>query len=330
MRQAANSNGEAARASCDLGAPNSPKRRFVAAIMLIHTADEMLADGNVDGGLNAYQRAIEICPPGIERADFRLVFASHLFDQGLAEPAVIEAGYALAESCSHPNEAYRYQSFGLAALGRYSDAKRALGAAADAGEDAAFAAQYRLVLELADTGLPAALAVGEMPRNLADTSDEYRCRLALMRAELHRLDGNRAALAACLDLALAEDDEPGTELALWLGMLDGYLGRDAPREAIAAAFAAAPEEWPSQAWAYLQGKADESGLNAALDKLSVTRRAENRAIVDRFRGLMLEREGRISDAVAAYRRVLSEPHVRWCADWHIATLDLARLQGAIP
>ena len=62
MRQAANNNGEAARASCDLGAPNSPKRRFVAAIMLIHTADEMLADGNVDGGLNAYQRAIEPTP----------------------------------------------------------------------------------------------------------------------------------------------------------------------------------------------------------------------------------------------------------------------------
>ncbi|WP_374384422.1 hypothetical protein [Dongia sp.] len=331
MRRPANNNGEevGAGSSCNLGAPNSPKRRFLAAAMMIHTADEMFADGNVGGALQAYQQAIGICPPCRARADFRLLFASHLFDAGFVIPAVAEAEGALLEDCSYHNEAHRYRSFALAAQGRYGEARQALAAAADAGEDAAFAAQYALVLALADAGLGPTLALAETSRDLAESSAEYRCRLALMRAELHRLDGNRAALAACLDLALAEDGEPGPELALWLGMLDRYLGRTTPRDAVLAAFAAAPEEWPSLAWLYLQEAADGTDLAAALGQLSITRRAENRAIVDRFQGLMQEMQGNRQEAAAAYRRVCTEPHVRWCADWHIAMQDLARLEISV-
>jgi tetratricopeptide (TPR) repeat protein len=333
MRQAANSNGEdvAAGQSCDLGAPHSAKRRFITAVMTVHAADGMLADGDIGGAIHAYRRAIDICPPCDERGSFQILLGTILFDIGNAAAAATEFRASLAGGCAYPYEAQRRLSFALAAQGQYGAALTAMTAAGEGGEDIAFAAQYRLILILAEQGLAAALqfaddAFGGLDGSLA----EYRCRFALLRAELHRLNGNRAAAMASLDLAAAMAAEDGltAELALWLGVLDRYFGRAAPRADVDAAFAAEPKEWASLAWRQFTGDGSAApSLVDAFTAMSITRRAENQAIIDRLQGLLLEAGGDIASARAAYQRVLTDPHVRWSADWHIAELDVAHAKG---
>ncbi|MBI2255171.1 MAG: hypothetical protein HYU58_11175 [Proteobacteria bacterium] len=330
MRQAANSNGEDTRAgqSCDLGAPHSAKRRFISAVMTAHAAEEMAEGGDIDGALHAYRRAIEMCPPCDERGNFQIVLGSLLFDIGDAATAEAEFRAALAGGCTYPYEAERRLSFARAAQGQYEPAGIAMTAAGKGGEDAAFVAQYTLILVLAAKGLAAALAWAEAAQGLNAAQAEYRCRLFLLRAELYRLSGNRAAALANLDLAAAMAGEDGltAELALWLAALDRHFGRKDPRADVEAAFAAETTEWASLAWRQLSG--DTAAAKALVDAfaaMSITRRAENQAIIDRLQGLLFEAAGDLPAAGAAYRRALTDPHIRWCADWHIAALDVARL-----
>lgn len=330
MRQAANSNGEdlAAGRSCDLGAPQSAKRRFITAVMTVHAAEEMVAGGDVGGALHAYRRAIEICPPSEERGSFRVVLGTLLFDLGEANAAEAAFRTAAIEGCAYPYEAQRRLSFALAAQAQYGAARMAMAAAGEGGEDAAFVAQYQLILILAEQGLVEALRFAEGPSDLDGAQAEYLCRFALLRAELYRLDDNRAAALASLDLAAAMAAEDGltAELALWLAVLDRHVGRATTRADIDAAFAAEPAEWPSLAWRQLNGDtAAAAPLVEAFAAMSITRRAENQAIIDRLRGLLLEAAGDVEASRAAYSRVVADPHVRWCADWHIAALDVARL-----
>ena len=329
MRQAANSNGEgiAAGPSCDLGAPQSAKRRFITAVMTVHAAEEMAASGDIGGALHAYRRAIEICPPCEERGSFRVVLGTLLFDLGEANAAEAEFRTAAMTGCAYPYEAQRRQSFALAAQGHYASAATAMTAAGVGGEDAAFVAQYQLILILAEQGLEAALRFAENPPDLGGAQAEYLCRFALLRAELYRLAGNRAAAMASLDLAAAMAAEDGltAELGLWLAVLDRHVGRAVTRADVAAAFAAEPNEWPSLAWRQLSGDAAVTApLVDAFAAMSITRRAENQAIIDRMRGLLAESAGDVEASRTAYQRVLTDPHVRWCADWHIAALDVAR------
>jgi tetratricopeptide (TPR) repeat protein len=328
MREAANSNGEdvAAGQGCNLGAPHSAKRRFITAVMTVHAADGMLVDGDIGGAIQAYRRAIDICPPCDERGSFQVLLGTILFDIGDAVAAETEFRASLAGGCAYPYEAQRRLSFALAAQGQYSAALEAMIAAGGAGEDIAFAAQYRLTLILADRGLASALQFADHAPGLEGGEAEYRCRFALLRAELHRLDGNRAAAMASLDLAAAMAAEDGltAELALWLGLLDQYFGRAVPRADVDAAFAAEPADWSSLAWRQFQGDATATTpLVDAFAAMSITRRAENQAIIDRLRGLISEADGDLAAAHAAYSRVLTDPHVRWCVDWHIAALDAA-------
>jgi len=330
MPQAANNNGEdlALGQACDLGAPHSAKRRFVTAVMTVHAAEEMAADGDIGGALHAYRRAIEVCPPCDERGNFQLVLGALHFDIGDSEAAVTAFRAALAGGCTYPYEAQRRLSFALAAQGQYAAARVAIDAAGAGGEDPAFVAQYQLILILAERGLAAALQFAEGARDLDAAQAEYRCRFALLRAELYRLNGNRAAALASLDLAavMAAEDGLTAELALWLGVLDRYVGKPSLRPDIGAAFAAEPEEWPSLAWRQLNGDAAAaSPLIHAFAAMSMTRRAENQAIISRLQGLLLEAAGDRAAARAAHDRARSNPHVRWCADWHIAALDGARL-----
>lgn len=331
MRQAANSNGEdVAAGSCDLGAPQSAKRRFITAVMTVHAADGMAADGDIGGALQAYRHAIDICPPSEERGNFQVVLGTLLFDIGDAAAAEAAFRASLVGGCAYPYEAQRRLSFALAAQGQYVSALAAMAAAGEGGEDIAFAVQYRLILTLAAQDLEAALRFAEGTPDLDGTQAEYRCRFALLRAELHRLNGNRAAAMASLDLAAAMAAEDGltAELALWLGVLDRHFGRATPRADVDAAFAAEPKEWASLAWRQLTGDGSAApSLVDAFTAMSITRRAENQAIIDRLQGLLLEAGGDIASARAAYQRVLTDPHVRWCADWHIAELDVARLSA---
>jgi len=330
MQRAANNNGEeiAAGRSCDLGAPHSAKRRFIAAVMTVHAAEEMAADGNIEGALAGYRQAIEVCPPCDERGNFQIVLGSLLFDIGDAAAAATEFRAALAGGRTYPYEAERRLSFALGALGQYGAARTAMERAGGGGEDAAFVAQYRLILTLAEEGPTAALTLAEDTSDVDGAQAEYRCRFALLRAELNRLDGNRAAAMASLDFAAAMTAEDGltAELALWLAVLDRHFGRAVLRADVGAAFAAEPAEWASLAWRQLNG--DTTAATPLLDAfaaMSITRRAENQAIIDRLRGLLFEAAGDLAAADAAYRRTLTDTHVRWCADWHIAALDLARL-----
>jgi tetratricopeptide (TPR) repeat protein len=330
MQRAANSNGEdvAAGQACDLGAPHSAKRRFVAAVMTVHAAEEMAADGNIAGALSGYRHAIGVCPPGDERGDFQIVLGSLLFDIGDAEAAAAEFRAALAGGCTYPYEAQRRLSFALAVQGQYAPAQLAIDAAGEGGEDPAFVAQYRVILTLAEQGLVAALRFAEKAPDLDGAQAEYRCRFALLRAELYRLDGNRAAAMASLDLAavMAAEDGLTPELALWLGVLDRHFGKPSVRPDIDAAFAAEPEEWSSLAWRQFNGDAAvASPMTDFFAAMSVTRRAENQAIIDRLQGLLQEAKGDLSAARAAHDRARTNPHVRWCADWHLAALDAERL-----
>jgi tetratricopeptide (TPR) repeat protein len=327
MQRAANSNGEdmATGQSCDLG---SAKRRFVVAVMTVHAAEEMVANGDMGGALQAYRRAIEICPAGDERGNFQLVLGALLFDIGDAEAAAAEFRAALAGGCTYPYEAQRRLSFALAAQGQYAAARVAIDAAGAGGEDPAFVVQYQLILMLAENGLEAALQFAEVAPDLENAQAEYRCRFALLRAELYRLNGNRAAASASLDLAAAMAAEDGltAELALWLGVLDRHVGKFSVRPDIAAAFAAEPEEWPSLAWRQFNGDvAAAAPIVDAFAAMSVTRRAENQAIIDRLQGLLLEATGDLSAACAAHDRARANQHVRWCGEWHLAALDVARL-----
>lgn len=332
MQWVVNGNSKAIKrgGSCDLGAPHSAKRRFIAAVMTIHTADDMLQSGDTAGAIQSYRQAIEICPPCDERGSFQVMLGTLLFDSGDAAAAEMAFCAAVTDGCAYPFEAHRRLSFALAAQGRYAAARDAIDAAGVNGEDMAFVEQYRLILALAQDGLTAALQSAQKARDLSRTSAAYRCRFALLQAELQRLDGNRAAAMASLDLAAATVAEEGltVELALWLAALDQYFGRLEPRVDVdvAAAFAAEPEEWPSLVWRQLEGEmAVALPIAAAFARMSITRRAENQAIIDRFQGLRHEARGEIGAAKAAYQRALVEPHVRWCAEWHIAKLDTTRL-----
>ena len=327
MARAANSNGEAAE-SCGLGRASAEQRRFIAAIMTISAADDMLEQGDRAGAITAYRKAIDICPPCHERGGFQILLAIIHFEDGELDAAAAALHAACADGCTYPHEALRYLGFVHAAKGAYATAIAAMTEALASGEDAAFAAQALMIFDLAEGGVAVALQRAEL--DLAGSKPEYHCRYALLRAELHRLDGNRAAALASLDLAatMARDDGLSVELALWLAVLDQYLGRANMRPDIGAAFAAEPDAWPALAWKILQGAGTRADLEAMLQKLPWTQRAENLAIFDRLQGLLAEKAGDLETARASFRRAQTEPHTRWCADYHIAGQDLARLQAA--
>ncbi|WP_374654435.1 tetratricopeptide repeat protein [Dongia sp.] len=302
------------------------QRRFIAAIMTVSAADDMLEEGDRAGAITAYRKAIDVCPPCDERGSFQVLLGTILFEEGDVDAAA-EAFHAAAENgCSYPEEALRRLSFARAAKGDYAAAIAAMTGALAAGEDAAFAAQALMSFDLALGGVSVAMQRAEL--DLTGSNAEYHCRYALLRAELHRLDGNRAAALASLDLAatLARDDGLTAELALWLAVLDRYFGRTQPRPDIGAAFAAETESWPAIAWNILQGAGGRADLETALGKLPWTQRAENLAIFDRLQGLLAEREGDYDRARDAFRRAQAEPHTRWCADYHLAGEALRKLK----
>ncbi len=327
MARAANSNGEAAE-SCGLGRASPDQRRFIAAVMTVSAADDMLEQGDRAGAITAYRKAIEICPPCNERGSFQILLAIIHFENGEVDAAAEALRAACAHGCIYPHEALRYLGFVHAAKGEYETATAAMTEALASGEDAAFAAQALMIFDLAQGGVGAALQRAEF--DLVGSKPEYLCRHALLRAELHRLDGNRAAAQASLDLAatMARDDGLSVELALWLAVLDQSFGRALMRADIGAAFAAEPDSWPALAWKILQGEAARADLEAMLQNLPWTQRAENLAIFDRLQGLLAEKAGDLAMAQTCYRRAQTEPHTRWCADYHIAGRDLARLQAA--
>lgn len=327
MARAANSNGEAAE-SCGLGRASPDQRRFIAAIMTISAADDMLEQGDRAGAITAYRKAIEICPPCNERGGFQILLAIIHFEDGEVDAAAEALRAACAHGCTYPHEALRYLGFVHAVKGDYTSAVAAMTEALETGEDPAFATQALMIFDLARSGVGAALQRAEL--DLAGSKPEYHCRYALLRAELHRLDGNRAAALASLDLAasLARDDGLSVELALWLGVLDQYFGRAQMRPDIGAAFAAEPGSWPALAWKILQGQGARADLEAALQKLTWTQRAENLAIFDRLQGLLAEKAGDLDMARACYRRAQTEPHTRWCADYHLAGAALQKLRVA--
>lgn len=324
----ANSNGEgdfigSAASKIDKNA----QRRFVAAVMAISTADEMLADGEVDAGIAAYRKAIEICPPCRERGDFQLLLGGILFEQGDAAGAVTEYRAALGAGCRYPNEALRRLALAYAAEGDFSAARSAMMDALQAGEDVAFGTQALAIFDLAHRGVDAALRTAEPDPAFSSAQAEYRCRLALVRAELQRLAGNRSAALADLELAAetAKQEALEVELALWLAALDRHFGRTGLRPDVAAAFAAEPDHWAGLAWKILSGDGIRDALVRRLGNLTWAQRAENLAIFDRFAGLAAAAAGDIAVARAAFAAASSVPHTQWCIDYHLARIGLERL-----
>lgn len=333
---AANDNGEGPGDVCGFFASTASRtdkgaqRRFIAAVMAISTADEMLADGDVASGIAAYRKAIDLCPPCLERGNFQLLLGGILFEQGDAAGAATEIRTALSQGCRYPYEASRRLAFAHAVLGDFGAATAAMAEAREAGEDIAYATQALAIFELAQHGLAAALRVAEPDPAQADSQAEYRCRLALVRAELHRLAGNRSAALADLELAAetAKQEALEIELALWLAMLDRHFGRAGVRPDVEAAFAAEPDHWVTLAWKILSGDGSRDDLVRRLAKAAWTLRAENLAIFDRFAGLQAEAAGDLAAARASYAAAREVPHTRWCIDYHLAGLALA--QGSVP
>lgn len=338
--KAANNNGDADLiiqpddidgTGCIAGKPGSAQRRFVVAVMAISTADEMLADGDIGGGIIAYRKAIEICPPCPQRADFQLLLGGILFEQGDPAAAAIEIQAALAAGCTYPYEGQRRLAFAHAAQGDFTAARQAMTQALEAGEDEAFARQAMVTFELAAGGVDAALEVAAMYPAATDAQAEYRCRLALARAELQRLAGNIAAALAEIELAaeLARQDALDAELALWFAALDRHFGptesRPELRPDVAAAFAAEPNHWATLAWKILCGHGARADLEQRLEGMVGTQRAENLAIFDRLTGLAAEDSGDIPAARAAYQSACAVPFTQWCIDYHLAGIALQRL-----
>lgn len=313
--------------ACGLARGDGASRRFIASVMTISTADDMLADGDVDGGIAAYRKAIEICPPCAERADFQLLLGSILFEQGDAAAAATELRTGYEGGCTYGNEALRRLAFAYAAQGDFTAARQEMAEALEAGEDPAFVIQAQIIFALAVGGLEEALAVATSPADLGNAQTEYRCRLALARAELHRLAGNRAATLAELELVaeLARQDALDAEQALWLAVLDRHFGRTESRPCAAAAFAAEPGHWAALAWKILGGDGVRADLEHHLQNMTWTTRAETLAIFDRFTGLAAEAAGNIAAARAAYERARAVPFTQWCIDYHLAGMALQRL-----
>jgi hypothetical protein len=188
-----------------------------------------------------------------------------------------------------------------------------------------------MIYDLALHGLDAALQTAEPSPKLAGAQTEYRCRLALVRAELQRLAGNRAAALSNLELAVetAREDALEIELALWLAVLDRHFGRAGLRPEIAAAFAAQPDHWAYLAWKILTGDGTREDLVHHLDKMAPTLQAENLAIFDRFAGLQAEAAGDLDTARASFTAARKVLHTQWCIDYHLAGIGLQRL-GSIP
>jgi hypothetical protein len=336
IMQAANNNGDADLivqpgdadgTVCVVGRPGSAQRRFVVAVMAISTADEMLADGDIGGGIIAYRKAIDICPPCPQRADFQLLLGGILFEQGDAAAAAIEIQAALAAGCTYPYEAQRRLAFAYAAQGDFTAARVAMTQSLEAGEDEAFARQAMVTFDLASGGVEAALQMAATYPTGTDAQAEYRCRLALARAELQRLAGNIPAALAEIELAaeLARQDALDAELALWFAALDRHFGLKELRPDVAAAFAAEPDHWATLAWQILCGHGARADLEHHLEGMVGTQRAENLAIFDRLAGLAAEDAGDHAAARAAYESARVVPFTQWCIDYHLAGVALGRL-----
>lgn len=324
----ANNNGEGASCgSITESGDRAAQMSFVTAVMMIAEADDLLAEGDAAGGIGLYRVAIQHCPPSAERGDFQLLLGGLLFEQGDSRAAAVECRNALAAGCTYPHEAWRRLGFALAAQGDYDPAREALLAALAAGEDAAFATQALAIIDLAQQGLGAALRRAEPAPAHASAQAEYRCRLALLRADLQRLAGNRAAALTDLELAAetAREEALDAELALWFAVLDRWFGRAALRPEIAAAFAAEPAHWATRAWDILGGGGTRDDLVQYLATLVRTLQAENLAIFDRCAGMLALAAGDNEAARLSFAAARTSPHVRWCADYHLAGLELQQL-----
>nr|WP_298682118.1 hypothetical protein [uncultured Dongia sp.] len=328
----ANNNGDGDHAGSIVGrSDRAAQISFVSAVMAIAEADDILAGGDVAGGIGLYRAAIRQCPPSTERADFQLLLGGILFEQGDAAAAVTEFQAALAAGCRYTYEGWRRLGFAHAALGDYAVAREAMAAARDSGEDVAFATQALAIMDLARHGLKAALRTAEPAPAHAGAQAEYRCRLALLRADLQRLAGNRGASLTDLELAAetARTNGLDAELALWLAVLDHHFGRSELRPDIAAAFAAEPDHWATRAWQILDGAGTRDDLVQHLANQVSTQRAENLAIFDRYAGLQALGRGDAVAARIAFTAARTEPHTRWCADYHLAGVDLLQVADSI-
>lgn len=303
--------------------------RLIAAIMTISAADQMLADGAIEAGIAAYRKAIDICPSGELRADFQLLLGTILFEQGDAAAAATEMAAARDGDCTHLHEALRRFAFARVAQGDFIGARQAMMDARAAGEDPAFAAQAMIVFDLALDGPVVALGQAAAHSAQGDAEVGYRVRLALARAELQRLTGNRAAALVELELVaeLAQHDALDAELALWLAALDRYFGRARIRPAVDVAFAAEADHWATLAWKILEGEGSRAALEQHLAGSPATISAENLAIFDRLAGLAAEAAGDIAAARAAYERARMVPFTQWCIDYHLAGAALAAIEA---
>ena len=330
-RRPANNNGEVTFCGSIMGRSDRAEQvKFISALLMIAEADDLRAAGDAAGAAGLNRLAIRQCPPSSERGDFQLLLGDMLFEQGDAVAAAVECRNALDAGCHHLNEAWRRLGFALAAQGDDDGAREALLAALAAGEDAAFAAQALTIVDLAQHVLAAALRRAEPDPAHAGAQAEYRCRLALLRADLQRLAGNRAAALTDLELAAETAREEGldAELALWFAVLDRQFGRAALRPEIAAAFADRPDHWATRAWEILGGTGTRDDLVRHLATLAATLQAENLAIFDRYAGMLALAAGDNEAARRYFAAARTVPHTRWCADYHLAGLDLQQLDKA--
>ncbi|MBL8707847.1 MAG: hypothetical protein JNL25_01525 [Rhodospirillaceae bacterium] len=313
-----------------LNASDEEKMRFIVAVMKSSEAGQLLESGNHAAGIAAYREAIALCPPCPTQGDYHLLLGCHFFAEGDVAAAEAEILQALpGEGCSYPYEAHRRLAFVRAALGRFPEALSDLAMAAELGEDAAFVAQATAIYHLALGEIDAAEAAVAPRADHADCDLAARCRLALVRAEIARLQGDAAGCAAnCTYLAeMAGSDGLGAELGLSLAVLDRADGRPAPRDVVAKAFADQPD-WAAKAWTILLEGKSAIDLMEDLESLSWGERAENLCQFHRLAGLLAETQGDVAAARRHYQAARSEPFTQWCLDHHLAGMALAQLEGA--
>jgi tetratricopeptide (TPR) repeat protein len=316
------------------GATPAEKRRFVAAVLKAGEADELFAAGQHAVGIARYREAIAICPPCDLRGDYQVLLGGHLFDVGEAAAAAEAFRAARTGACSYPYEAERRLAFALAAQGHFDDAVTAMHQAATLGEDLAFASQGIVTFGLALGRIEETTKVAEDGPELAESEPEYRRRLALARAELRRIAGDRAGMQQALDEAAAfvasDGSTMGFDEALRLATLDQVMGRTQLRPEVQATFDETPENWVVLAWEILNGRASIGALIPRLENEPWGMRAENLSLFHRLAGLLAEHGG---DAVLArkqYEKARIEPFTQWCLDYHLAGIGLARLEAAPP